>query len=795
MPFQHIKEPGSIITSPLFRRFLVPIILTMLGFAGAVYLLAVPYLRTLVYSLEEKSVETNLNDIHSLIELNYYATEAYKKSVIGAHKREMKNITLFSEAFLKNKYSQVQKGILSEDQAQTMALAELRSFKYGKENESFIWVADYSGFYLGHPNPKMYMTDFSEVRDVFGNYVLTPLIQKALDEGEGYHSYWWQRPTSDLPAEKLSYAMVFPEWEWIIGTGVYIDDLQTEILVRKEKMIDELRQILKPITIGKTGFIYIFDSWNNVIIHRDPAMENTDLSTVVNPTTKNKLVDDLIKVSGTKEHKLSYKWNKPSDKSHYIYDKIDWVKHVNGFDWYIVASVYKGELNASSNLLRNKIIIIAAVVVVMSIFIVALLMGRLLMPIRKLSIIAGQIEGGDLLARCDVTGKDEIGILGRAFNSMVDRLRGNIEELDQKVIDRTKKLNQSNDELVVMVSQLEKHNEEITYLNLLAEQLQACNSFEEAFPVVAYTMTMLFPKASGMLAIVDSEGKKLTLATSWGGYQAGQTIFPVSECLAIRENKVFVSERPGEGEICTHIDDPVVPHLSLCLPLHGKHKVLGMIYLQSSDEYLVEYSGLKDDERGQEVAHMKRLAVSAMDHISMALANIKLMIRLQNFSVRDGLTGLFNRRYMEETMAREFRQAHRNGQPVGVIMLDVDFFKNFNDTYGHEAGDLVLVELAKLLQASVRKEDVVCRYGGEEFVIILPGPPLDMSIQRAEVIRAQVDEKLRLHYNEHEVHVTISLGAACFPVHGDDPDVVLKAADEALYLAKEKGRNRAVAAS
>ena len=795
MPYAKIKQSSSIITSPLFRRFLAPIILTMLGFALAVYFFAVPFLRTLVYSLEEKSVQTNLNDIHSLIASNYSGTEAYKKSVIAAHKREMKNITLFTETYLKNKYAQVQEGLISEDQAQMSALEELKKFKYGKDNENFVWVADYNGYYLSHPNPKMNMADFSEVRDVFGNYVLTPLIQKSIEKGEGYHSYWWQRPGSDLPAEKLSYARVFPQWEWVIGTGVYIDDLQAEILVRKEKMIEGLRQILGAITIGKTGYLYIFDSWNNVIIHPNKKLENSDMSKLINPSTKHKLVDDLIAASHSSSHKFSYKWNKPSDKSHYIYDRIDWVKHVKGFDWYIVASVYKDELNASSNLLRDKIIIIAGVVVFMSIFIVALLMGRLLMPVRKLSIVAGQVEDGDLLARCEVHGNDELGILGRAFNRMVDRLRTNIEELDHKVMLRTKELNGANDELTLMVGQLEQHNEEITYLNLLSEQLQMCDSIEDVYPVVADFMTMLFPHAAGMLAMADSGGYELMPVLSWGGYQAEQEKMAVGDCLAIKKDEIFVCERPGDGEICKHIGRPSEQHLSLCLPLKGKNKLLGMIYLQCHDDELVECASSAGAKRTEKIAHMRSLSASVIDHVAMALANIKLMIRLQHLSVRDGLTGLFNRRYMEETMAREFQQAERKVEPVGVIMLDVDFFKKFNDTYGHDAGDLVLIELAKVLKANVRKEDVVCRYGGEEFVIILPGPPEQMAIDRAEMIRKHVDEKLRIKYNEHNFHVNISLGAAFYPKHGKDPEVVLKAADDALYQAKEHGRNRAMAAS
>ena len=783
------KKLGSVISSPLFRRFLAPIVLIIMGFALGVYFFAVPYIKTMVYALEEKSVHASLDNIQSLISSNYLAMEAHRKSVTEAHKREIKNIILFTETYLKNKAEQVSKGVITADEAQWSTLDELRAFRYGKDD--FIWVADFNGFYLSHPDPKKNMEDYSAVKDVFGNYVLSPLIQKAIEGEEGYHTYWGQRLDSDLPAEKLAYARLFPQWEWVVGTEVFVDDLEAEILVRKEKMIEELRAILEKIVIGQTGYIYIFDSWHNIIIHPDRALENTDMSAVINPVTKNNLVDDLIAVSRTNDHKLTFLGNTLTDKDHFIYEQINWVKHVDGFDWYIVASVNTGELNQSSDVLRNKILMLSAIVVVLSIVLVSVMMGRLLLPVRQLSQVASLVTSGDLTARCTIKGHDEISFLANTFNIMVGRLKSNIDELDQKVIERTRELDSANQELLSTVGQLEQHNFEVTELNLLAEMLQACHDLDETFSVVAERLSALFPLASGCLYIAQAidVGDKFAPVIQWGSQPISDALLAKDDCLAFINYRIQLTHGHGQGSCCRHID-PATTHFSLCMPLLGQQDIIGLVHLVfvPIDQAVIGFDARLID-------NWKRLATSVTDQLSMAMANIKLRDRLQNLSVRDGLTGLFNRRYMEETLKREFMLAERAKHPVGLIILDVDFFKKFNDTYGHDAGDMVLVELAKLLASNVRKGDVVCRFGGEEFVVILPGPPPEAALARAELLRAKVENELRINYQGQALQLTISLGAAIYPAHGENPEQILKAADTALYSAKESGRNRAILAS
>jgi diguanylate cyclase (GGDEF)-like protein len=158
------------------------------------------------------------------------------------------------------------------------------------------------------------------------------------------------------------------------------------------------------------------------------------------------------------------------------------------------------------------------------------------------------------------------------------------------------------------------------------------------------------------------------------------------------------------------------------------------------------------------------------------------------------LTGLYNRRYLTEMLEREIRRAVRAAQSLGVLILDLDHFKKFNDTYGHEAGDTVLRETASFLGKSIRVEDIACRFGGEEFVIILPTADLNSARVRAEKIRSKIRELAVLHQGQSLGMITVSIGVAALPEHGTDPKALLEAADAALYRAKREGRDRVAVA-
>src|SRR5258707_1462703 len=250
----------------------------------------------------------------------------------------------------------------------------------------------------------------------------------------------------------------------------------------------------------------------------------------------------------------------------------------------------------------------------------------------------------------------------------------------------------------------------------------------------------------------------------------------------------FVDE-PSSAVLCGHLSGwSAVAHL--CVPNTAQGESLGTLHVHRNP---VSPAGTKERIRALS-AEKRQLATAVAEQVGLALANLRLRETLRLLSVRDPLTGLFNRRFMQESLERELRRSARSGRPLGGILLDVDHFKQFNDSYGHEAGDIVLRELGGLLRSQIRGEDVACRVGGEEFLLILPDTSLEVTQQRAEKLR-EASKRVSIRYGGRPLGViTLSMGVVEFPAHGTTCDVILRSADDALYQAKAQGRDRVVVA-
>ena len=196
------------------------------------------------------------------------------------------------------------------------------------------------------------------------------------------------------------------------------------------------------------------------------------------------------------------------------------------------------------------------------------------------------------------------------------------------------------------------------------------------------------------------------------------------------------------------------------------------------------------DRSQSQIEALSRRTTLAAERISLALANLSLRDRLRVQSIRDPLTGLFNRRYMEESLDKELRRAARGGHMVSVLMIDVDHFKLFNDTFGHQAGDTLLRAMGDFISQRTRGQDIACRYGGEEFVLILTEASKAAAVKRAELLREELRQLIVEHARQVLGRITVSIGISVFPDNGGNAEELLRAADQALYAAKNEGRDR-----
>ncbi|MEB3282515.1 MAG: PAS domain S-box protein [Lyngbya sp.] len=352
-------------------------------------------------------------------------------------------------------------------------------------------------------------------------------------------------------------------------------------------------------------------------------------------------------------------------------------------------------------------------------------------------------------------------------------------------ITRTKEselqLTELNDELESRLSQLQQRNQEILLLSQMNDFLQACLTLEEAYKAFRTLIKPLFPGCSGGIFITKASRDFVEAVATWGNLPIGETVFHPRDCWCLRRGREHWVNEDHFDLLCNHSDRRSPPKATLCLPMMAQGETLGLFYLcsDSSDK-------LSESKR--------QLASTVAEQMALALANLQLREELQNRSIRDPLTALYNRRYLEESLDREIHRARRSQHDVGVIMIDIDHFKRFNDTFGHDAGDAVLKEVGKLLKSSLRGSDIACRYGGEEMTLILPEASLENTYKRAEEVRKLI-KQINLEYKRQSLgQITASLGVACFPEHGTTGFSVIHVADSALYQAKKQGRDRVVVA-
>ncbi len=348
----------------------------------------------------------------------------------------------------------------------------------------------------------------------------------------------------------------------------------------------------------------------------------------------------------------------------------------------------------------------------------------------------------------------------------------------------------TNEQLLKSIVQLQHRASELVKLHRTSDLLHSSITAIEVYRVVAQSMPEVLPSLGGAMLLLDSSHAQMHNVATWGEIPPGQATIPVEECWALRRGREYISNGHEPGLECVHPCRPEARGFA-CLPLIAHGQTFGVLHLEEPPTLPIEPVPFRDRLPDSTL----QTAMTVADQIALALASLKNRETLQQQAARDPLTQLFSRGYMESELERQLRRAARNGRTVAVALLGLDHFKRFNESLGLAAGDSMLRNVGSLIADRVRREDTTCRFGGDQFALILPEASLETMRERSEALRRQVKQVKVQVRQEFLGAVTLSAGVAAFPEHGDSAEAILRAAGRALHKAKSEGRDRVAVAS
>ena len=364
------------------------------------------------------------------------------------------------------------------------------------------------------------------------------------------------------------------------------------------------------------------------------------------------------------------------------------------------------------------------------------------------------------------------------------RLREANAVLERRVAERTGELARANEGLESTLAQLRAKQRNLVALRDLGRFLHACKDEAEAHRVGAQRLTELIPNCAGALYLTKASRNVLTRILRWPEGADWPEHFTPEECWSLRLGRPYAGDGASPTTRCEHAIPGDPAHSRFCLPLVARGEILGVLCLAANAPRAA------DDERGIPADDSEELYSAVAETMALVMANLQLRKTLETQAFHDQLTGLYNRHFLAKQLEIELHKCERSGAPLSVVIFDIDRFKSFNDLHGHEAGDLVLAAIGRVAMDAVRVSDIACRYGGEEFVILMPGAPEEVAAKRAGVLLNKVRALALQHKGAPLGPVTVSAGVATFRKHAGTAEGLLRAADAALYRAKDSGRDR-----
>jgi diguanylate cyclase (GGDEF)-like protein/PAS domain S-box-containing protein len=398
--------------------------------------------------------------------------------------------------------------------------------------------------------------------------------------------------------------------------------------------------------------------------------------------------------------------------------------------------------------------------------------------IDRLFLIDATVNNGEWI----VTAKDGSKRIWEFQTTPLGQIHQGKRVLSSLAVDMTER-KQAEEALHHSLADVKRHDAQMIVLNRMNDLLLSCETLTEAYEVIEHSAQDLFAGCAGGLAMREATAPSLRVVATWGQPLTLPATFRSDACWALRRGEPYEVADPAHNVHCQHFATPP-QYASLCVPLTVRGENLGLLQVSTTTALA-----------GDALQEWRTLVIKVGGSIKLALSNLKLQEALREQAIHDALTGLFNRRYLDEILPRELRRCQRTGEPLTVAMLDLDHFKGFNDTFGHEAGDAILRAVGELVLRSSRVGDLACRYGGEELVLVLPGATVAQTKPRLNSLRCAI-EQLRLSYRENELPaITASIGIAAAEQWETDAQALLGRADAALYQAKAQGRNQVAVAS
>jgi diguanylate cyclase (GGDEF)-like protein len=358
-------------------------------------------------------------------------------------------------------------------------------------------------------------------------------------------------------------------------------------------------------------------------------------------------------------------------------------------------------------------------------------------------------------------------------------VRWQLTPLVRKVIDSEKKANIANKKLEITIEELHQRNQEISLLRDLSEALQSCLSMKEAYPIIKRLGEKILPDTSAILFLIPLSHGNFEAKLSWGQpHSLGDTL-KADDCWALRKHTLYRVKNATDDVVCSHAHVTTDKEFSyLCIPLLSQNTAVGLLYIETDPTHPIQ--------------EKEFLATALSEQVTLGLNNIHLRETLKVQSISDPLSGLYNRRYLKEAFDHEMVIAAHDHSSISILMIDIDHFKKFNDTFGHDAGDLVLQAIGETLRDIAPENNIACRYGGEEFILVMPHTDESIALYQAENLHKKV-ARISLHHLDNLLgSLTISIGIASYPRHGKTMQAVITAADAALYQAKNTGRNKTI---